>query len=155
MGMAHERQNSGGRGPITPRDDAEPTTEDAMTRSEETEKTSWQRPAHGQLVYVQIPALDVTASAQFYERIFGWSVDPPDTGFEAPGLIGQWVTDRPAAPDAGPLAWIAVTDLDQTLELAASGGGEVVDQPYPDGPVRILASLRDPAGNLVGVVGHR
>jgi hypothetical protein len=126
--------------------------EDAMTRSDETSRRP---PAHGELVYLQIPAVDPSVSARFYERLFGWQVDPPATGFEAPGLIGQWVTDRPAAPDSGPLAWIAVTDIAQALELAESAGGEVVERPYPDGPVRVLASIRDPAGNLVGVVGHR
>jgi predicted enzyme related to lactoylglutathione lyase len=126
-----------------------------MTRSDQTDDDARRPPPHGQLVYVQIPALDATASARFYERVFGWQVDPPGTGFEAPGLIGQWVTDRPAAPDAGPLAWIFVTDVDRALELAASCGGEVVEQPYPDGPVRVLATVRDPAGNLVGLAGHR
>ena len=60
----------------------------------------------GQLCYLQIPADDVEISARFYERVFGWGVDPPDTGFEAPGLIGQWVTDRPASPGSGPVGWI-------------------------------------------------
>ena len=59
--------------------------------------------AHGQLCYLQIPALEVTTSARFYERVFGWRVDPPESGFEAPGLIGQWITDRSPAPDAGPV----------------------------------------------------
>lgn len=27
---------------------------------------------HGRLSYVQIPAIDVRASARFYERVFGW-----------------------------------------------------------------------------------
>src|ERR1700742_4106836 len=54
---------------------------------------------HGQLVYLQIPATDITTSARFYERVFGWEIDAPEHGFEAPGLIGQWITDRAAAPD--------------------------------------------------------
>lgn len=29
---------------------------------------------HGRLAYVQIPALDVNASAAFYQDIFGWQV---------------------------------------------------------------------------------
>src|ERR1700759_2752256 len=54
--------------------------------------------AHGQLVYLQIPATDIAASGSFYERVLGWQVDPPESGFTAPGLIGQWVTDRAPAP---------------------------------------------------------
>jgi predicted enzyme related to lactoylglutathione lyase len=110
--------------------------------------------AHGQLSYLQIPAVDVAASAAFYARIFGWAVDPPQPGFEAPGLIGQWVTDRPPAGDAGPLAWIHVDRLDEAVELVRSSGGEVIEAPFADGPVRRLATIRDPAGNVVGLVGH-
>ena len=76
----------------------------------------------GQLCYLQIPALDVTTSARFYARVFGWQVDPPEAGFEAPGLIGQWVTDRPPAPDAGPVGWIHVHDVRATLDLARDAG---------------------------------
>jgi len=31
----------------------------------------------GQLCYLQIPAVDITTSARFYERVFGWRVAPP------------------------------------------------------------------------------
>jgi predicted enzyme related to lactoylglutathione lyase len=109
--------------------------------------------APGQLCYLQIPALDVTASAQFYARVFGWRVDPPEAGFEAPGLIGQWITDRPPAPGAGPVGWIHVGDVRATLAVARDAGATLRDGPIPDGP-RLLASFDDPAGNLVGIVQH-
>jgi uncharacterized glyoxalase superfamily protein PhnB len=109
--------------------------------------------APGQLCYLQIPALDIGVSARFYERVFGWSVAPPEAGFEAPGLIGQWVTDRPVAPDAGPVGWIHVADVRRTLADAQGVGATLRDGPLPDGP-RLLASFADPAGNLVGIVQH-
>jgi uncharacterized glyoxalase superfamily protein PhnB len=109
--------------------------------------------APGQLCYLQIPALDVTTSARFYARVFGWRVDPPEAGFEAPGLIGQWVTDRPSAPDAGPVGWIHVPDVRRALDDALEAGAVLRDGPVPDGP-RLLASFDDPAGNLVGIVQH-
>ena len=107
----------------------------------------------GQLCYLQIPALDITTSAGFYERLFGWTVDPPESGFEAPGLIGQWVTDRPPAPQAGPVGWLHVPDVRRTLEQALDAGATLGEGPVPDGP-RLLASFTDPAGNLVGIVEH-
>jgi PhnB protein len=112
--------------------------------------------SHGQLVYLQIPATDITTSARFYERVFGWQVDggtEPGSGFEAPGLIGQWITDRPPAPDAGPVIWIHVDDVARTLTEAQAAGGVLDLQPTPDGP-RTLAAFRDPAGNLVGIAAH-
>jgi predicted enzyme related to lactoylglutathione lyase len=108
---------------------------------------------HGQVVYLQIPALDVATSATFYRAVFGWQVDPPQSGFEAPGMIGQWVTDRSAAADAGPLLWINVDAIDATLESVGSNGGDVLDPPSADGP-RWLATIRDPGGNVVGLAQH-
>ena len=110
--------------------------------------------AHGQLCYLQIPALDIARSAAFYGAVFHWQVSPPDAGFEAPGLIGQWVTDRPPATSGGPLGWIFVPDIDQALHSADDHGGRVLTQPEPDGPIRWLATVADPAGNVVGVVAH-
>src|ERR1700759_2308075 len=86
-------------------------------------------PEHGQLCYLQIPALDVTASARFYERVFGWRVAPPDSEFEAPAMIGQWITDRPPAPDAGPVGWIHVEDIPCPLAEADRAGGALRDGP--------------------------
>jgi uncharacterized protein len=117
-----------------------------MTRHDEV------APEHGQLCYLQIPAADIARSAEFYARIFGWRTDPPGSGFEAPGLIGQWIDDRAPAADAGPLAWINVTGIDDTLAQVTANGGDVVEPPSLDGEVRWLASIHDPAGNLVGIV---
>lgn len=108
---------------------------------------------HGQPVYLQIPARDIPTSARFYAEVLGWSVDPPDSGFEAPGLIGQWITDRAPVPDAGPVMWMHVADVVHTLEAARRAGAVLRDGPTPDGP-RVLGSFSDPAGNLVGVAAH-
>jgi predicted enzyme related to lactoylglutathione lyase len=111
--------------------------------------------ARGQVVYLQIPASDPEVSARFYEAVFGWKIDPPETGFEAPGMIGQWVTDRPASPAGGILVWITVDDVAASLEFAGRSGGRALEQPYDDGPERILATIADPAGNTIGIVEHR
>jgi predicted enzyme related to lactoylglutathione lyase len=108
-------------------------------------------PMRGQISYLQIPAVDTTRSATFFGRVFGWHVDPPQAGFEAPGLIGQWVQERPAAPEAGLMAWIQVDDIPATLELVRANGGTVLSPPSPDGP-RTLATFRDPGGNAIGIV---
>jgi hypothetical protein len=107
---------------------------------------------HGQLTYLQIPALDPTVSAQFYARVFGWKLERGHPSFEAPGMVfGQWVTDRPAAPDGGPLLWIAVDRMEDGLREIRAAGGQVIEGPDPDGP-RLIATFRDPAGNVVGIV---
>jgi uncharacterized protein len=124
-----------------------------MAANDDAESARASRIAQGQLCYLQIPALDLMASASFYEKIFGWKIERPYPSFESPGLIGQWIDDRPPAPDAGLLAWINVERIDDTLELVRASGGEVVEPPRADCS-RWLATIRDPAGNVLGVVQH-
>ena len=49
-------------------------------------------PVQGQVVYLQLPAVDIAPSADFYEAVFGWSVDRDGGRFEAPGIIGEWTS---------------------------------------------------------------
>jgi predicted enzyme related to lactoylglutathione lyase len=121
-----------------------------MTTNDETSPESGLE--HGQLCYLQIPALDIRQSADFYTTVFGWRTDPANSGFEAPGLIGQWVNDRAAAPGAGPLAWINVESIDETLTLVAAEGGKGLEPPSLDDGVRWLATIADPGGNTIGLV---
>jgi predicted enzyme related to lactoylglutathione lyase len=111
-----------------------------------------QHPPHGQIGYVQLPAVDIAASAAFYEAVFGWSSDQTSGGFEAPGLIGQWTTDRPAADGEGALLWICVDRLAPALSLAEANGGAVLAPPQLDQGERWLAEVGDPAGNRIGLV---
>lgn len=121
------------------------TTEDARVRGL----------VHGQVCYLQMPAVDAARAAAFYQAVFGWQTEHPYQDFESPGLIGQWVPGRPAALDAGPMIWIHVADLGETLAQVAGHGGEVIDPPAPDGPDRMLATIVDPEGNSIGLASHR
>jgi predicted enzyme related to lactoylglutathione lyase len=109
-------------------------------------------PPRGQIGYLQLPAADVGASAAFYETVFGWTVDRASGSFQAPGMIGQWVSDRPPGDTGGPVAWICADDLYPTLQRALDAGGTVCGRPYLDGGERWLVELDDPAGNRIGLV---
>jgi predicted enzyme related to lactoylglutathione lyase len=50
------------------------------------------------------------------------------------------------------LPWLHVDDMVQAMKLVRTHGGEVLEHPTPDGPDRLLATVRDPAGNVVGLV---
>lgn len=121
---------------------------------EDAEAARARRLVHGQVCYLQMPAVDSARAAAFYAAVFGWQTEHPYQDFESPGLIGQWVQGRPAAPDAGPMIWIHVADLDETLARAVEHGGEIIDPPSPDGPTRILATILDPEGNTIGLASH-
>jgi predicted enzyme related to lactoylglutathione lyase len=109
-------------------------------------------PRHGQIGYLQLPALDVARSAAFYAMVFGWSVDLASGSFEAPGMIGQWTTERAPAADGGPVVWVCADQLLPTLGRAVAGGGQVRGRPWLDNGERWLVELDDPAGNRIGVV---
>ena len=70
---------------------------------------------HGQIEYLQLPALDIERSAAFYTKVFGWSVDSGSGSFEAPGLIGQLTTDV-APATGGPMA----NELQRAADIRAS-----------------------------------
>jgi catechol 2,3-dioxygenase-like lactoylglutathione lyase family enzyme len=62
--------------------------------------------SHGQVCYLQLPAADRRRAAAFYETVFGWVTGEHYPDFTSPGLIGEWVEDRPPAPD-GPTRILA------------------------------------------------
>ena len=109
---------------------------------------------HGQVCYLQLPAADRDRAAAFYQAVFGWQTTTHHPDFESPGLIGQWVEGRPPARDAGPVLWLAVADMNQTLDRVAANGGQILEPPAPDGPTRTLATIIDPEGNPIGLAGH-
>jgi uncharacterized protein len=48
------------------------------------------------------------------------------------------------------LPYIYVHGLDAALERITARGGEIVKTPYPEGDL-LIATFRDPAGNVIGV----
>ena len=118
--------------------------------TQDPEATRAQALVHGQVCYLQLPAASRDRAAAFYQAVFGWQTGAHAPDFEAPGLVGQWVEGRPSAPDAGPMIWLAVADMSDTLERVTRHGGEIREPPAPDGPVRILATIIDPEGNPIG-----
>jgi predicted enzyme related to lactoylglutathione lyase len=141
------------QGPTGPRGDDE-AQEGSRMAHDDAEAARARSLVHGQVCYLQMPAADSTRAAAFYQAVFGWRTEHPYQDFESPGLIGQWVQGRPPAPDAGPMIWIHVADLDQTLASAVRHGGGIIDPPSADGPDRTLATIVDPEGNPIGLASH-
>jgi predicted enzyme related to lactoylglutathione lyase len=109
-------------------------------------------PAHGRIEYLQLPAVDLEHSAAFYAGVFGWSVDPSSGSFEAPGIIGQLITEAAPATTGGPVLWISAGSLYRVLGRVETNGGKVRGRPQLDGGGRWLIEIEDPAGNRLGVV---
>jgi len=110
------------------------------------------------LCYLQIPAVDIAKSADFYEKVFGWNIrdrGTPGASFDdATGNVsGSWFTCSEVSREPGLLPSIAVDDIEATLAQVSSQGGTVVEPPHADfpGSASRIATFRDPAGNLIGL----
>ncbi|HZS40475.1 MAG TPA: VOC family protein [Polyangia bacterium] len=110
---------------------------------------------HGGLSYLEIPAADAGRSAAFYEHVLGWTLqrrDANDIRFaDATGhLIGRWVLGRASAAEPGLVPYFYVDQIHSAVERATVHNGEVVKAPYREGDLWV-ATLRDPAGNTIGL----
>ncbi|HUN66559.1 MAG TPA: VOC family protein [Bacteroidota bacterium] len=110
---------------------------------------------NGKICYVEMPALDIGRSAEFYSKLFGWKIrrrGDGTTAFDDPvgEVSGTWITERPAVPQPGILFYIMVDDIEATLRDLAALGGIVVQPVGADAP-EITARFLDPAGNIVGL----
>jgi PhnB protein len=83
--------------------------------------------------------------------VFGWSTDPARGAFtDATGhVIGHFVADLPPSREGGFVPYVYVASVAGALERAVASGGEVVRPRYVEGDLWV-ATLRDPAGNVVG-----
>ncbi len=117
-------------------------------------------PTPGKISYLQIPAVDVDRSADFYETVFGWNIRRRDAGQiafdDAAGEVsGVWLTDRQPTLQPGLLIYINVDDVQRALEKIVEAGGEIVTPLTPQGEGEAFATFRDPARNVLGVFHER
>ncbi len=111
--------------------------------------------ANGKICYIEIPALDIQRSADFYAKVFRWNIRKRGDGATAfddtTGQVsGAWVRGRPASGDPGLLIYIMVDSVEKTIEAVIAQGGEVVQPIGADAP-EITARFRDPGGNVIGL----
>lgn len=111
--------------------------------------------ANGKICYIEIPAIDVPRSAEFYEKVFGWRIRKRGDGAiafdDTTGQVsGTWVTGRPPATSPGLLLYIMVDSVSATIGLVIAHGGELVQPIGADAP-EITARFRDLAGNVIGL----
>jgi len=111
----------------------------------------------GKICYVEIPAADVEVSAAFYSAVFGWKVRVRGDGARAfddttGAVSGAWVVGRPPAREPGILTYVMVDSIEATLKKALAAGGQPVTPFTKIGPGGdAFATLRDPAGNVLGL----
>jgi predicted enzyme related to lactoylglutathione lyase len=110
---------------------------------------------NGKICYIEIPAVDIPRSADFYSGVFGWRLRQRGDGCTAfddtTGQVsGTWVLGRPPSSAPGLLVYIMVDSVSATLAAIIARGGELVQAIGGDAP-EITARFRDPAGNVIGL----
>ena len=114
--------------------------------------------ANGKICYVEIPATDISRSADFYGKVFGWPIRRRGDGSTAfddgvGEVSGTWVLGRPPSTSPGLLIHIMVDSVAATIEAIVGNGGEIVQPIGADAP-EITARFRDPGGNVIGLYQH-
>lgn len=109
--------------------------------------------AHGKICYIEMPATDVDTSAEFYRTVFGWNIRTDAAGTKAfddttGEVSGLWDTNRTAVDNPGMIVSIMVSDAVTTAEAIVAAGGMMVT-PVDPAQDEVIATFRDPAGNLL------
>lgn len=109
----------------------------------------------GKICYLEIPARDVSQSAEFYKQAFGWHIRQRGDGATAfddtvNQVSGTWVVGRPPASEPGLMVYIMVASAAAAVETVVAAGGQVL-QPVDTGARELTATFRDPAGNVIGL----
>lgn len=110
---------------------------------------------HGGLSYLEIPAADARRSASFYQKVLGWNVSGADTDRpkfqdQTGHLIGRWVTGLAISREPGLVPYFYVDHIDEVVKRVEASGGTVIEGPRPEGNLSV-ATVRDPAGNVIGL----
>jgi uncharacterized protein len=111
--------------------------------------------SNGKICYLEIPAIDIQRSVEFYKAVFDWNIRQRGDGRlafdDSVGEVsGAWVSGRSPSTEAGLLIYIMVDSVAETLEDIVAHGGQIVQPIGADAP-EITARFRDPAGNIFGL----
>jgi predicted enzyme related to lactoylglutathione lyase len=111
--------------------------------------------SNGKVCYIEIPAVDVQRSADFYAKVFGWRIRQRRDGRRAfddttGEVSGTWVLGRPPSSTPGLLFYIMVDSVAATIDAVVAHGGDIVQPIGADAP-EVTARFRDPAGNVIGL----
>jgi hypothetical protein len=110
---------------------------------------------NGKICYIEMPAIDVDRSANFYAKVFGWRLRRRGDGHTAfddttGEVSGTWVVGRPPSSQPGLLFYIMVDSVAAAIDAVIVHGGHLVQPIGADAP-EITARFHDPAGNVIGL----
>ena len=109
------------------------------------------------VTHIELPAHDAKAAANFYKTVFEWDiiedVEMNYVMFTAEGGTGggfSQVNDE--NPVGNVLLYLNTPNLKESLEKIKANGGTVVMESYVIPTVGIMATFKDPTGNLLALL---
>lgn len=98
------------------------------------------------------PVKDMARAKMRFHTLLGvepYSDEPYYVGFK---VEGQDIGLVPNSPEAGITAFYHVDDIEQSLQALLDTGSQVLREINDVGGGRLVASVRDPDGNIIGLV---
>jgi hypothetical protein len=110
---------------------------------------------NGKVCYLEIPSVNISESASFFNKVFGWNIRTRGDGSVAfddvpNGVSGTWKLNRKPHSGSGLVIYIMVHDVAATLNLIVANGGKVVD-PITGSAPEFIATFSDLSGNIFGI----
>lgn len=118
---------------------------------------------HGAFSWSELMTTDPAAAAEFYGKLFGWTVETMDMGTgpyrvvkagdsAVGGIMGM-------PPDSGPMppmwgCYVTVKDVDATVRDCPALGGKLCAPPMDIPGVGRMAVLQDPQGAVINVMTY-
>src|SRR5215213_11697051 len=114
--------------------------------------------APGTFCWFELATTDHDAGNQFYSKLFGWEVDTQPAGpgmtytihrlagRDAAAAHGMAPPHYPAGTPSHWLAYLAVENVDETLEKVKAAGGKVLTGPFDVMDYGRMGVCQDPAG---------
>jgi len=105
------------------------------------------------IAYLELPALELATSRDFYANLFGWSFQdygPTYTAFSESGTEGGFNAD-PAERTKAPLPIIESQNLEETEQSVLKAGGKIT-LPIFSFPGGRRFHFTDPAGNELAIM---
>ncbi len=101
------------------------------------------------------PVSDVAAAKSVYAALLGiepQADSPYYVGFDVGGQHVGLVPGGGPQAMTSPVAFWEVPDIDAKIAEMVAAGAEVKEEPHEVGGRRMVATLRDPDGNVLGLV---
>jgi predicted enzyme related to lactoylglutathione lyase len=122
---------------------------------------------NGEVVHFEIPCDDLDRARKFYNKTFGWSMEPmPEVDYtlvkttesdengrpKLPGAIDGGLLLR-QAPVLGTVITIRVDNIEKAAKTIVKNGGKILQKkaPIADGAIGFAAYFSDSEGNTVGL----